>query len=243
MKCKFCGNETALIEAHIIPAGLFRRLRQGKKSLEMITNKAGEYTKKSPTGVYDKTIVCSKCESIWQEWDNYAQLILANKPLNGRVRYHNNKRICYIVDNYEYRKLKLFFISMIWRASVSSHQFFSRISLTQFEDIAKQHIINDDPGDREVFSVVVTKFDHPLAKGIFDPYIYNNSGVNYARFYLASYIADIKIDHKPTPEKLSQLTMDENRPLYIICRDFEKSKELILAKDLISKPPTRGNVK
>jgi hypothetical protein len=234
MKCKFCGSESALIKAHIIPAGFFRRIRQGEKALELITNTAGEYKKRSQDGVYDRTIVCSKCEAIWQEWDNYAQQLLADEPLNGRARYHNNRKICYVVDNYEYSKLKLFFISLAWRASVSSRKFFLRVSLGQFEDIAKQHIMNGDPGDREDFSVVVSKFNHPLAKGTFDPYMYQNSGVNYIRFYLAGYMADMKIDHKPTPNQLSQITMAENRPLYIICRDFMKSKELSLIKKLIS---------
>ncbi len=233
MKCKFCGNETALIKAHVIPAGLFRRLQQGKEPLETITNKADEYTKKTPVGVYDNTIVCSKCESIWQEWDNYAQLLLADKPLNGRVRYHNNKRICYIVDNYEYRKLKLFFISMVWRASVSSQPFFSKVSLGQFEDAAKKHIANNDPGDSEVFSVTLAKFDHHLAKSILDPHDDKYSDVNYLRFYLAGYIAYIKVDYKPTPMPFSQFAMAENRPLYIICRDFEKSKELKLMVNMI----------
>jgi hypothetical protein len=183
--------------------------------------------------VYDKTIVCKRCENIWQEWDNYAQQLLTDQPLNGRTRYHNGKKICYIVDNFEYKKLKLFFISVAWRASVSSHKFFSRISLGPFEDIAKKHIKNDDPGDSEVFSTVLSKFDHPLAKGIFDPYIYQNSGVQYTRFYFASYMADIKIDHRPTPNQLSKITLAENRPLHIICRDFRESKELVLAKNLI----------
>ena len=234
MKCKFCGNETTLIKAHVIPAGLFRRLQKGKESLEMITNKAGTYTKKTPVGVYDKTIVCSKCESLWQEWDNYAQLLLADKPLNGRVLYQNNRRICYIVDNYEYSKLKLFFISMVWRASVSSRPFFSKVSLGQFEDVARKHIANNDPGNSEMFSVTLAKFDHPLADPILDPHDDKCSGVNYLRFYLASYIAYIKVDHKPTPKPYSQFAMTENRSLYIICRDFKKSKELKLMVELVT---------
>ena len=234
MKCKFCGNESTLIRAHIIPVGFFRRIRRGTKALEMITNRTGEYTTKSPVGVYDRTIVCSKCEAIWQEWDNYAQQLLAEEPLNGKAQYHNNRKICFIVDNFDYMKLKLFFISMLWRASVSSHKFFSRVSLGEFEDITKQHIVNNDPGDSEDLSVVLSKFNHPLAKGILDPYMYKNSGVSYVRFYLASYVADIKIDRQPTPEQLFKLTITQNKPLYIICREFEKSKELDLIKNLIS---------
>ena len=233
MKCKFCGKERKIIKAHIIPEGFFRRIRQGEETLEMVTNKAGEYTKKSPIGEYDKTIICENCEAIWQEWDNYAQQLLAEEPLNGRARYHGNRKICYVVDDFEYQKLKLFFISMVWRASVSSRKYFSRISLDQFEDIAKQHIANKNPGDSEDFSIVLSKFDYPMAKVMPDPYMYENLGVNYIRFYLASYMADIKVDHRPTPEPLSKIVMTENKPLYIICRDFEKSKELALMKKLV----------
>ena len=63
--------------------------------------------------------------------------------------------------------------------------------------------------------------------------MYENSGVNYIRFYMAGYIADMKIDHKPTPNQLSLITIAKDKPLYIICRDFTKSQELNLAKELI----------
>jgi len=233
MKCKFCGNDKRLIKAYIIPASFFRRLRQGPEPLKLITNKAGEYNRKDPVGVYDKSIVCNDCENIWREWDDYAQKLLAEEPLNGQARYHGSQKIAYMVNNFEYRKLKLFFISMIWRASVSSHQFFSKVSLGQFEDIAKERIASSDPGDSEDFSVTLAKFDHPLAKSILDPHEDKHSGVNYYRFYLASYVAYVKVDYKPTPMPLSQFAMAENRPLYILCRDFEKSKERNLMKKLL----------
>jgi hypothetical protein len=225
MKCKFCGNDTKLIEAHIIPAGLFRRLQKGKKPLVLMTNISGDHIKRSPNGVYDKTIVCGKCERIWQEWDKYAQQLLVDDLPDDQIRYHNNKKICYVIKNYDYKKLKLFFISMIWRASVSSQPFFSKVSLGEFELVAKKHIANNNPGGNEDFSVILAKFDHPRVKPILDPHDDKQFDVNYFRFYLAGYVAYIKVDHKPNPMPLSLIAMDENKPLYIICRNIEKSKE------------------
>ena len=233
MKCKFCGNDKPLIKAHVIPAGFFRRLRKGQNALEYITNKAGEYNRRSPIGVYDGTIVCNECESIWRDWDDYAQKLLAEEPLNAQARFHDGQKIAYIVRDFDYKKLKLFFISMIWRASVSSHQFFSKVSLGHFEDIAKQHIANGDPGDNQDFSTVLAKFDHPSAKPILDPHEDSFSGVHYYRFYLASYIAYIKVDHSPAPMWLSPFAMTEKTPLCIVCRDFTKSKELNLMEKLV----------
>lgn len=232
MKCKFCGNERPLIDAHIIPAGFFRRLYQGSGPLEVITDKAEEYRKRSWVGIYDDTIVCNDCENIWQEWDNYAQRLLAEEPLNAEARFHGRQKTAYVVRDFNYKKLKLFFISMTWRASISRQDFFSRVSLGEFEDIAKQHIVNSDPGSSQDFSTVLSKFDHPLAKPILDPHSDNFSGVHYYRFYLASYIAYIKVDHRPAPEPLALFAITENKPLYVVCRDFEESKELNLMKKL-----------
>ncbi|MFC1977172.1 hypothetical protein ACFLWS_02760, partial [Chloroflexota bacterium] len=106
MKCKLCGNESPLIKAHIIPAGFFRRIKDGTEPLEIMTNTTGEYTKKSQVGVYDPAIVCRKCEAIWQEWDNYVQHFLAEEPLNGKAQYYNNRKIGFVVDNFDYMKLK-----------------------------------------------------------------------------------------------------------------------------------------
>jgi len=235
MKCKLCGKEKRLIRAHIIPAGFFRRQRQGKGPLRLVTSRAGEYNRRAPIGVYDMTIVCKECENTWREWDDYAQKLLAEEPLNGQVKYHDGQKIAYIVNDFDYNQLKLFFISIIWRASVSSQSFFSRVSLDLFEKIAKDFIANNKPGNNEDFSVILSKFCHPLGKQCtMDPYRYKNSDVNYYRFYLAGYIADIKVDHKPTPMPLSLVTISEDKPLYILCRDFRKSKELDLMRQLIT---------
>jgi hypothetical protein len=232
--CKFCGSESKLIKAHIIPAGLFRRLQKGDKPLELMTNKAGEHIKKAPIGVYDRTIVCGKCEKIWQEWDEYAQQLLTDGPLNGRIIYHENKALCYVVDSYDYQKLKLFFISLLWRAAVSSHPFFSKVSIGEFEDIAKWHIVSRAPGNSSDFSITLARFENPLAKPILDPHTEKFSDVNYVRFYLSGYIAYIKVDHKPAPMPLAVITLSEKTPLYILCRDFTKSKELDLMRKIIT---------
>ena len=93
----------------------------------MLTNKEGEQKKRLPIVVYDKTIVCKNCENIWAEWDNYAQQLLVATPLNGQPYYIGSKQICYVVHDYDYRKLKLFFISVLWR-----HPFLARISFQGF---------------------------------------------------------------------------------------------------------------
>jgi len=109
----------------------------------------------------------------------------------------------------------------------------AKVSLGHIESIAKECILEGDPDKKEVFSVALAKFDHALAKTLLDPHKDRHSDVNYYRFYLGSYIAYIKVDEKPTPMPLSLFSMALNKPLYIICRDFTKSKELELMRKLV----------
>jgi hypothetical protein len=233
MICKFCGNDKKLMKAHIIPEGFFRRLRRSPESLKLITNRAGEYEKDAPIGVYDKGIVCSDCERIWATWDAYAQLLLAERPLNSQVRYRGGKAIAYIIREFDYDKLKLFFISMLWRASVSTQPFFSKIELGDMERIARQHVSDANPGDTEDFAVALAKFDDPLADVMLDPHGEEISGVRYCRFYLADYVAYIKVDQKRCPPPFSDFSLSRTKPLVVVSRDFRKSNELPLIRELL----------
>ena len=237
MICKFCGNDRKLIKAHVIPEGFFRRFRSSPNSLRLITNEVGEHEKRAPVGVYDKAIVCGGCESLWKTWGEYAQLLLADTPLNSEVRYHKGQLLAHIVKDFDYDKLKLFFISILWRASASTQPFFSKIVLGPFEKAAKQHISTADAGGADDFAVILAKFDASLAKPIMpSPHKVEFCGVTYYRFYISGYVAHVKVDKKPCPLPWSIVSLSRDRPLVIMCRDFRKSKELQSATSML--PPS-----
>ena len=232
MACKFCKEEKKLIKAHVIPEGFFRRVRDGQVSPLIGTNKKGEYTKRSPIGVYDKTIVCGDCEGIWGDWDSYAQEFLGNFPLGGQPLYADGQKIGYRIDSYDYRKLKLFFVALLWRASASEQSFFSRIALGPFEEQAKQMISQGDPGPSGQFAVTLAKFEDPVATSMLDPHPEKWSGVNYCRFYLGGYVAYIKVDTRTGALPLKDFEISPERPLYVILRDLRRSKELLLMQNI-----------
>ena len=48
----------------------------------------------------------------------------------------------YISRNYEYNKFKLFSLSLLWRASISSHEIFVNASLGKYEDKLRKILLN-----------------------------------------------------------------------------------------------------
>jgi len=244
MTCRFCGEDRKLIKAHIIPAGFFRILRHGQIPPQMLTTNENEYTKRMPIGVYDKNILCEICEPLFGVWDNYAQQLLGLEPKGSSPIINQGEIYGYEIQKYNYELLKLFFISLLWRASLSKHIFYSKVNLGLFEHIAKRFIEHNDPGTPEDFSVTLAKFDHPIGKTILDPHPEKPEGINYYRFYFGSYIAYIKVDKRNTTGLHIDFMMKPGKPLQIIRRNLHQSKELPLIHDIVlsdnkGKVPTR----
>jgi hypothetical protein len=82
------------------------------------------FPKKTPVGVYDTKLVCRICEDKFGDWINYAQQLLQDEPLNGKKLFVGLQLIGYELPKFNYAKLKLFFVSLLWRASESSHPFY-----------------------------------------------------------------------------------------------------------------------
>jgi hypothetical protein len=231
MNCKYCQQEKKLIKAHVIPESFFRRLCVGESPPRLLTEKEGIYPKRASKGVYDPNILCIDCERLFGDWDNYGQKFLTVDPI-GEPKVVGSKIVGYEVPHLNYPDLKLFFVSLVWRASVSEHPFYERIRLGPYEEVAKRLIEHRDPGDAEIFSVILARFDHPLGTAILDPHPEKINQVIFCRFYLAGYIAYIKVDKRPTPEPFNKLILRDGMPASIICRTLENSKELPLIQQI-----------
>lgn len=234
MNCRLCQQSNKkLIRTHVIPEGFFRQLRDEKRAPEIHTNIVGQYPKRSPIGVYDPEILCEECEAVFGDWDNYAQQIFLGEHQEPEYLRHHGQPIAIQVLSYDYSALKLFFISLLWRASVSRHSFYGRIRTGRFESMLRDLILRREPGSPDDFAVSLAKFEHPLGRTILDPHPERWSGVNYVRFYLGGHVAYIKVDKRPPPQMPGLLKLMPGAPLLIVLRDFERSRELPLMRKIM----------
>ena len=235
MNCKLCGKDKKLVRAHIIPKSLWKPLfdeqpPQIHSSVPTVDNK------KSPVGVYDTGIVCAQCENIFSPWDDYAQKLLLADPSEKNYLMENGQRIAYVETSIDYAKLKLFFISLLWKAAVSNHYFFSRVNVGSFEPQLRRMILKGDPGDPDTFSIMVAKCEDSLAPIILNPYPERWLDINFYRFYLAGYMAYIKVDRRPAPDFMGELALNPAKPLIIILRALRTSKDVKVMQDIARSP-------
>lgn len=234
--CKLCREEKKLIKAHIIPHALYGPMFEDGSPVEVYPTEKGAFPKRSPQGIYDTNILCACCDNRLGVWDNVAQKFLL-APLSefGDPQGLTEKGF-FETNNVNYHGLKLFFISLLWRSHVTTHEFFAKVNLGPWADRARERLLSENPGSLEDFAVFLVKYEHPLALVMPNPsQIRISSGPNYYRFRLASYVVMIKVDKRPTERDLEPFALAPGRPVIIRLSDFTSSNEFRVIGKSISK--------
>ena len=173
MKCNLCLKEIPLIKkSHIIPDFMYKGLFDEKHFLAMVNWDEMKIISKKPDGVYDKKILCAKCDNeIIGSYESYASKILYGKNLSNRLKPRFNlirdpKGSSKIeAENIDYTKFKLFLLSMLWRGHISNSPFFNEINLGPYAEIARLMILNNDAGKETEFESMIFLYDqsfHPF---------------------------------------------------------------------------------
>jgi hypothetical protein len=231
MICQLCGQDRKLIDAHVIPRSFHRLDSKDPTPAKLVTNVEGRYPQKIRKGVYDQEILCEQCERRFSPWDNYgAQLFIKDWP-NFAPIMNGAEQVGYELPTYDYPLLKLFFLSVLWRAAVSTHVMYSKIDLGPREAALKQSILSGDPGNADHFGVVLQGFDVANV-GFLDPQLERLCNLRFARFYLSHVIAFIKVDSQPFDEPLKSLCLGAQTSLTVLMKPFMTSPERRVMRNL-----------
>jgi hypothetical protein len=233
--CKLCQQERPLIRSHIIPDAFHRDIKgDHPKAPLMIGNDPEQHPKRRPGGLYDEELVCEPCERLFSPWDDYAaEFFLKHLRENGQpMKASNGELIGYRYDNVDYKKLKLFVVSLLWRAAASSNEFFDRVELGPHEERARSLIVAGDPGTPHEFSVLIERWYAPperqgLLRAQFSPYCAEIDDVHEVKLFLAGAVIHVKVDKRPYPEPFPELMLRPGVPLHVISRELEGSKDLL----------------
>ena len=134
--CKLCQlPKESLENSHIIPDAFWRKVKgaaQGKKnglyiSLEKSKNQYGQDT-------HTEELLCWDCEQkLSVNLENYAAKLCLQNPSNIGITIAKQEK-SRILSGINYEKLKLFQLSVLWRASVSTKSIYSSIKLIPAEE-------------------------------------------------------------------------------------------------------------
>jgi hypothetical protein len=240
-KCVYCSERKPLVRAHAIPRALLNIPPQSTDGPpELVTNKAGTFPKRVPIGVYDSQILCARCEATFSEVDDYGARILLQETDSLVTVPNNDSPEWHVLRSYNYSILKRFFMAVLWRASVSEHDFYSKVQLGPYEARLAAMLRDENPGTPDDFAVVLWIYDpHPVSTISLDPFATRVDDIHCYRFKLNRYVFWIKADKRPYPKEIREIQLKPTPPLIILHSPFADSQDHKLARALVTREIAR----
>lgn len=149
--CRLCLAEEKLCHSHIIPDVLYKPCYDNKHRIIVVEDvDKGRVTRHQQTA--REYLLCQRCESHINVYEKYARRFFFDPlppllPGSGAVRIH---------QAIDYRLMKLFFLSILWRASVSKLPEFLNVNLGPHEELIREKILNNDPGRDSEYGTWIT---------------------------------------------------------------------------------------
>lgn len=171
MKCRLCSLNKELQNSHIIPEFLYKPLYDDKHRAQQLLKIGGQqqgYKRRKPLqkGLREK-LLCFDCEQLLN--DRYEKYFkrrwFDEKALPRELDADRSIRL----SGLDYGKFKLFHLSVLFRASVSSLPEFEQINLGPHEEFLRDILINGLPGPDRKYAVLchaLTKGSHEIQFGL-----------------------------------------------------------------------------
>jgi hypothetical protein len=169
-------------------------------------------------------------------FDQYAcKILLRELDQKSISQGPDGARSWYVVEQFDYTRLKLFFLSTLWRMSVSRRPAFAKVDLGPYEGKFRDMLANRDPGDAGVFPVFLTRYTDDVGMGsMIGTHRQRMHGVNVFHMGLPGYVATIKVDKRPLPLPIGRLVLQPGHPLIVGLRQMNTGTEWPSIKRIIS---------
>lgn len=164
-KCRLTGVTGRFVRAHIIPAALTR----GPTGRPFAQSGGGKRPVRRWSSWYDQALVTEQGEAILAAYDHWGIRELRRNRLVWRSWGHDRELICEDHEKFnathgvrsisaDPTKMRLFFLSLLWRAAATNLHEFAEIQLEECElERLRQALVQGSPEAPEFFPVMLTQ--------------------------------------------------------------------------------------
>jgi hypothetical protein len=226
-ECKFCKRwGVRLVNAHVIPRSFFKIVRgKGKFSVGMHVGRTKIKTPYHQAGVADSGILCEECEPRFSTWDDYGfeAFSSASRECDAIIG-NEGAPIAVPIDDLDYELATLFFLSVLWRAAVSSIELFSGVKLGRYEEQIRRTLWSNSAPEPGEFAITLgTSLASKYPNVILRPERCRRGPVNYYRLFLPNLFVEIKTDRRTAPFPIPLGMLQRRKTNYVFCYPYGQS--------------------
>ena len=220
--CSLCHCAANLCSSHIIPEFLYASLYDEKHRFHVISTDPHRPDRMAQKGIYEK-LLCNNCEQSLSKLELYTSKILSGK---SPVLVSQESNILH-VSNIDYKKLKLFQLSVIWRASVSVNNFFKHINLGKHEEVIRKLLLSGNPGFTWQYGCVMCALianDKVISSLMIQPGCFKLHGHVAYRFVFGGFMWIYIISNHPPSSVIQSAFVCPQGTMPILMRSIESVK-------------------
>jgi hypothetical protein len=142
MTCKLCLQAKPLLDSHILPEFVYRPTYDSSHTAVLLDLQEGRRGKRQKG--FTERLLCGDCEQHFSRWESYFARVWLHPAQALRPAVLSGDVVK--VAGLDYSIFKLFHLSLVWRAGVSTRREFDAVQLGAQEDKLRVRLLNADPG-------------------------------------------------------------------------------------------------
>ncbi len=218
--CRLCLEDKPLCRSHIISEFNYRPMYDDEHRFRILSSEPRKKTQFKRKGLRER-LLCRDCESLISKWEQYVRNIL----YGGTGFYGRDDGAYHYVSGLDYGRVRLYYLSILWRMSISTLDMYKEVSLGPHEETIREMLLASDPGKPDQYGVVCIA---PVIDGqMFDDWILQPT---YAivqshrvyRIVIGGLLYLFFVSSHSVPRELKDAFVSETGDWVIVTRDVRK---------------------
>ena len=184
--CALCGAEAKLCKSHIIPEFCYAPMYDSEHRFIDMYDVKNQKIRKGQKGHW-QYMLCRECESHFSKFERHASRVFTRPlpaPRLGTTRYFDLPAV-------DPGKLRLFLLSVLWRAGVSRLDMFEHVVLGRHEEALRRIVLSEEPPSFDSYGTMMFALHYrkdPLHNMLVEPTPCRVDGHRVYRFVFHGFV-------------------------------------------------------
>ncbi len=224
MSCCLCKKPSQLRNSHVISEFLYESMYDEKHRFHVLSIDPTQANRLEQKGLREE-LLCDSCEQHLSKWEDYAKKLLKG-GIGLTVKSEGN---LLHISEIDYKKFKLFQLSILWRASISKLPFFKNISLGSHEENVRSMLFSDNPGETNDYGSIMfgLKANGAVLADIMTPPIKTKlDGHSTYRFIFGGFAWVYLVSSHKKPPLMAKTFLQTSGDAYVLVKDAHEIEDI-----------------
>lgn len=212
--CALCKTNGKLQNSHIIPEFFYKLVYDpNPRRFRVISAIVSEPERYGQKGLRER-LLCKDCEQKLGRWENYAK----KSFVDGQGLQITQQNATVFLSNLDYKLFKLFLLSLLWRMSVSTLDFFKEVRLGPYEEKIRLALVNEDPLRPEQCAcsmVVVQLSGKTYTDWIVEPTLAQVGGRHVYALVITGILFNFHVGKQPLQQSITAYVLNERGEMVV----------------------------